>query len=119
MPAAVKHRVFRVEELAPGGRRHVQIGSVGVMVTRLPGGEFRALRDRCPHLGAALSLGKVQTMSVATDFREPTLSDRVVVRCPWHGYEFDTETGKCPADEHLRVRTYTVWVEDGWVVVER
>jgi 3-phenylpropionate/trans-cinnamate dioxygenase ferredoxin subunit len=43
-----------------------------------------------------------------------------VVRCPWHGYEFEVTSGRCPADpEHERVRVYSVLVEDGTIVVER
>ena len=42
-----------------------------------------------------------------------------VLRCPWHGWEFDLETGEKLFDvtERARVRTYPVSVEDGRVVI--
>ena len=36
-----------------------------------------------------------------------------MLRCPWHQYEYDLETGRCLADpERLRVRTYRVVEEE-------
>ncbi|GAB6139598.1 aromatic ring-hydroxylating dioxygenase subunit alpha [Methylosoma difficile] len=46
---------------------------------RTTDGEVHAQLDRCPHLGAALSLGKIS-------------DDHLV--CPYHGYEFD-RSGQC------------------------
>jgi 3-phenylpropionate/trans-cinnamate dioxygenase ferredoxin subunit len=43
-----------------------------------------------------------------------------VLRCPWHGYEFEVGSGTCPADpENLRVRSFPVSVEAGIVIIER
>jgi nitrite reductase (NADH) small subunit len=42
-----------------------------------------------------------------------------VLRCPWHGWEFDLETGESLFDpERWRVRVYPVRVEDGEILVE-
>ena len=43
-----------------------------------------------------------------------------VLRCPWHGWEFDLETGEKLFDPgcRARVKTYPVAVEDGVVVVD-
>ena len=41
-----------------------------------------------------------------------------ILQCPWHGYEFDIETGKTIYDpDDLRVKVYPVSVEDGKVVL--
>lgn len=45
------------------------------------------------------------------------LSGREVLRCPWHGWEFDAESGECPDDQRMRVKTYPVRVQDGTVEV--
>ena len=42
-----------------------------------------------------------------------------IVRCPWHGWEFDLRTGKSYCDPvKMRVRNYAVSVEPGARVVE-
>ena len=47
-----------------------------------------------------------------------TSSERRVLHCPWHGWEFDLESGRCPEDDRMRVAVYPVRVEDGRVLVE-
>ncbi|MDX6546104.1 MAG: Rieske-like [2Fe-2S] domain, partial [Gaiellales bacterium] len=37
---------------------------------------------------------------------------------PWHGWEFDLESGVCPDDGRMRVAVYPVQVRDGRVLVE-
>lgn len=51
-----------------------------VLLWRTADGQVRAWRDRCPHRGAALSLGRV----LAND----------VIACPYHGWQFD-KTAQC------------------------
>jgi nitrite reductase/ring-hydroxylating ferredoxin subunit len=42
-----------------------------------------------------------------------------ILRCPWHGYEFDLETGRAFWDrDDMRVRVYAVCVEAGQIVLE-
>jgi nitrite reductase (NADH) small subunit len=100
--------------------RAVKIGSLSVVVVRTPDGELYALHDRCPHKGAQLSFGLLQQMVVGNDVGEYQRSNTYLVRCPWHRWEFEVGSGRCLADpEHARVRTYSVEVEDGTVVLER
>ena len=50
----------------------------------------------------------------------PLARTSYVVRCPWHGYEFDVETGHSIADpRRARVRAYAVTIADGVVFIER
>jgi nitrite reductase (NADH) small subunit len=116
----MKYELFAADELPPGEMRAAKLGGVAIVVLRLPDGTFRALRDRCPHAGAQLSHGLLQRMVDGDDVGERWLSERMILRCPWHGFEFDVDDGRCPADPvGNRVATYPVTVEGDTVVVER
>lgn len=117
----MKHKLFQADEFAPGEWRDVSIDGASIVVIRTPTGEFRALRNICPHQGVPLSLGKLQPLVVGDDVGVYELApDRFTMRCPWHGYEFDVDSGRCIADpEHIRVRTYPVTIEEGIVCIDR
>jgi nitrite reductase/ring-hydroxylating ferredoxin subunit len=116
----VKHVLFPVEELEPGTARSVEVDGVRIGLFRTPDGQVKALRDRCPHAGARLSIGPVESMVVGSASGDYRLVEKQILRCPWHGYEFDLDTGRCIADpDGLRVRAYEVTIEEGRIVVER
>lgn len=84
-------------------------------------GHLFALRNTCPHQGAQLCLGTVRGTMLPSDPYEYRYGrDGRVLRCPWHGWEFDLETGEKLFDvtERARVKTYEVSVEGDRVVVE-
>ena len=114
-----KHVVAAVDEIPPGKRKLVQIGNRAVVVFNLEG-EFFALNNRCPHRGGGLCDG-VQTWLVeSTEPGEYRYSRKgEMVKCPWHGWEFDIRTGKSWCDPaRLRVRQYQVVVKPGAELVE-
>ena len=43
-----------------------------------------------------------------------------LITCPWHGFQFDPETGAAPAPFEDRVQTHEVKIEEGivWVKAE-
>lgn len=103
-------------EIPEGGVKIVQAGARSIGVFRV-GGEFYALRNSCPHQGAPLCLGKLQATyapSAVGEFR-PALAGRVL-RCPWHGWEFDIVTGKGLYDARSRVKTYATRVDEQGVL---
>ncbi len=117
----VAYRIARVDELPPGARRIVDLGgrSIGVFNVH---GTFHAVRNLCPHQQAPLCEGPVMdtTLPSAPGSYEFGL-DGQVLRCPWHGWEFDLATGRSLFDPNgCRVRAYPVSVEDeGGQHVER
>ena len=117
----MRYELFPEDELRPGDGRAVRVGGVTIAVMRTPAGDYRALRDSCSHHGAPLSHGRLQPVTVGDDVGCYDLSTRqFVLRCPWHGYEFDTESGQCLADPlHERVRAYPVTVTGGLVFLDR
>jgi nitrite reductase/ring-hydroxylating ferredoxin subunit len=104
--------VGRLSEFAPGTRRIVTVGgrSIGVFNVR---GQFYALRNRCPHQGAPLCLGRVKGTTLASKPYEYVYGrDQEIIQCPWHGWEFEIATGRTYFNPHrMRVKTYEVTVE--------
>ena len=117
----MKHELLPLDDLPPGEMRGVDVGGVSVCVVRTPAGDVHAVRDVCGHMGAKLSNGYFLQTIVGPKVREYALADgEFVVRCPWHGYEYDVKSGQCLADtSRARVRVFTVVVEDGKIYIER
>jgi nitrite reductase/ring-hydroxylating ferredoxin subunit len=46
------------------------------------------------------------------------VSGVTVLRCPWHGWEFDPRTGACLDDPTLRVAVYPAKADGGRVLVD-
>lgn len=105
------HVVARTSEIPPGERKIVEVEgrSIGVFNVH---GEYYALRNACPHQGAPLCLGSVQGTAVPSrpgEYRWEREGE--ILRCPWHGWEFDLTTGQSIFNPHrTRVRSYQVTV---------
>lgn len=107
-----KHIVATIDEIPEGGRKIVEIAGKSIGVFNV-GGEYFALLNRCPHEGAELCTGTVTGLR-RSDKPGEYVWDRAgeIVRCPWHGWEFDIKTGQSWFDPtRVRVRPYPVSVE--------
>jgi len=84
------------------------------------GGEFFALRNVCPHQGGPLCQGVLSGFVVPGAPGEYRYLRRgEILRCPWHGWEFDIRTGQSYFDPaRTRVRTYPVELVPGPYVAE-
>jgi len=114
-----RHVVAKATELPPGSRKLVRVAGRDIVIFNIKG-ELFALSDRCPHKGGSLSRGKLTGL---VESRAPGTYhySRVgeVLRCPWHGWEFDVRTGRSWCDPaRLRLMNYTVSVEPGAKLVE-
>jgi 3-phenylpropionate/trans-cinnamate dioxygenase ferredoxin subunit len=90
------------------------VGSIGIFNVR---GTYYALKSSCPHQGAPLCEGRVTgTTAVLQHGRElPTAvwtREGEIVRCPWHGWEFDILTGRALCDPPWRVATFEVVLDE-------
>jgi len=108
-----------VEELPEGARRIVQFGTASIGVFNVKG-EFYAIRNFCPHEGAELCLGVLTGTNKPTDRCGEYQWERegTDLRCPWHAWEFDLETGTSLFDSKLRVKTYQTSIRQGELWVE-
>jgi nitrite reductase/ring-hydroxylating ferredoxin subunit len=107
-----KHVIGTVEEIPPGQRKIVEVAGRSIGVFNV-GGEFYALRNTCPHQGGPLCEGQITGFLMARVPGEYSYTRRgEIVRCPWHGWEFDVKTGQSWFDPvQTRVRAYPVTVE--------
>jgi len=69
--------VLAVDELPPGEMRRITLGDLDVLLAHTPDGVV-AVDDRCPHMSAPLSLGRLEGCIAA---------------CPLHDGRFDLRTG--------------------------
>lgn len=95
-------KVLRESELEEGKVRGVIAGKARLAVTRINGKVF-CFDNTCAHRGGPLGDGMVENG---------------LVRCPWHAYHYNAETGHCTTDPALKVATYKVVLKDGEIFVD-
>ena len=107
-----RHVICPASDLRPGQVRivHAENRSIGIFNID---GAYYALKNRCPHKGAPLCQGIVTGLVVSDAPLQMTLIRQgEILRCPWHGWEFDITTGRSIFNPHrMRVRTYDVALE--------
>ena len=110
--AADRHVVGRADEVPPGQRKIVEVKGKSIGVFNVAG-KFFALLNRCPHQAAPLCRGRITGMTLPSKPGEYLWGrDGEILRCPWHGWEFDLTTGRSIFNPHrVRVRAYDVTVE--------
>jgi nitrite reductase/ring-hydroxylating ferredoxin subunit len=112
----------RVEDFTEGRRALVSIENREVFVFERAG-RFYAFENVCRHMGGPVGegvlIGKVEAVLDETGRH---LGDRfstteIHIACPWHGWEYDIETGVCAADRRIRLRRYEAVARGGEVYV--
>lgn len=103
-------------ELERNGRVVARVNGRELGVLLDADGTPRGIRNRCPHHGGPLCLGNVSER-VEGEPGVYGLAGTRVLRCPWHGWEFDLETGACLDEPSLRAAVYPARVEAGRVLV--
>jgi nitrite reductase (NADH) small subunit len=107
----------RADEIAPGERVLCDIDGKSIGVFNVDG-ELFALHNRCPHKGGALCLGPITGTNIASDdFQYVYGREGRLIRCAWHGWEFEIDTGRSLADPTVRAKTFPVVVDGGNVYV--
>ena len=81
--------------------RSVTVDGRSLALTRC-GGTLGALDNHCPHQGGPLGEGSIE---------------KGLLRCPWHGYDYDPLTGRPPGEFADTVTSYDVEERDDGVYV--
>lgn len=113
--------VGRFAELADGDYKVFAVDAFEVGVFRI-GDKLVAYRNECPHAGGPVCQGKIFHQieeALTPDMKSAGLrhSKRRNVVCPWHGYEFDIETGRHPGNPEVRLTPVGVTVRGGEIFV--
>ncbi len=110
-------RIGPADEVRRDGCRIVDVDGRPVGIVSV-GEKFYAISDRCPHMGASMCAGSLGGTFVPSQPPELVYGmDQQVIRCPWHGWEFDLESGRSLLEpQRYGLRTFRV-TEDGGDVV--
>src|SRR5438046_9716988 len=90
--------VGELSEFAEGGYRVLRVDSFEFGIFR-QGDRFVAYENHCPHDGGPVCQGKViprveEELAPDQTSRGLRFSKKRNIVCPWHGWEFDIETGR-------------------------
>ena len=114
-----KHVVAAAADVVAGGIKLVNVRGREIGLFNL-GGEYFALLNRCPHAGAALCSGQIMGLAQSDDPGTYRLErPGEMIRCPWHGWEYDIRTGQSWCDpKTVRVPRFAVARETGGEIVK-
>jgi nitrite reductase (NADH) small subunit len=122
-PAAEYH-VGAIADFADRSGALFEAGGIEVGVFMVKG-RLKAYENRCRHQGGPVCTGEIigryeqVVLPDGTVAGESFADDEVRIACPWHGWEYDLETGECTADRRFRLRRIEVREREGeaYVVV--
>jgi nitrite reductase (NADH) small subunit len=111
--------VGSIDEIPKGKALIVDVKgiSVGIFYEK---GRVHAIRNVCPHKQAPICKGTIcGTMLPSEPSHFEFGLEGKVLKCPWHGWEFDLDSGKSLFGiSNRKVKTYPVEVKNGSIYVE-
>ncbi len=93
--------VAKVGDIPEGCGTAVEVNGRLVAVFN-DGGQYYAIDDCCPHMGASLADGELQQGAVA---------------CPWHGWRFDVHDGTWCDNRRVKTDHFAVRIVDDMIQV--
>ncbi len=107
--------VGEFSEFADGSYRVLKVDSFEFGIFR-QGDRLIAYENHCPHDGGPVCQGKViprveEELAPDQTSRGLRFSKKQNIVCPWHGWEFDIETGRHCGDPKYRLRPVDVRVQ--------
>ncbi|WP_127579089.1 Rieske (2Fe-2S) protein [Paenibacillus koleovorans] len=111
----IKHWAAAAHTVDQTGRTLIEVGGIEIGLFKVAD-RYYAWRNMCPHAAAPVCAGTVCGTKLPSAVYEYVYGrDQEILRCPWHGWEFDLVTGKHLADDSVKLRGYTLEVEDGQI----
>ena len=113
--------VGKASDITEGDRKVVTAGKREIGIFHR-GGAFYAYSNTCLHQGGPACEGMVtQNVVDVIDkdglYQGQAYGDETHFVCPWHGYEYNIETGACAGDQKQKLRSFPVVEKDGGVYV--
>jgi nitrite reductase (NADH) small subunit/3-phenylpropionate/trans-cinnamate dioxygenase ferredoxin subunit len=87
--------VAKVGSIPAGSGSAMAVGDRLVAVFNLGGGQYYAIDDLCPHMGASLAAGHVENE---------------IVTCPWHAWRFRVTDGTWCDNPRIKTQAFEVRV---------
>jgi nitrite reductase (NADH) small subunit len=84
------------------GAKEFLCGDKAICVANV-NGVYSAMDNVCLHQGGPLGEGTIEHGKVV---------------CPWHGWQYDPQTGEVVHNRKLKVAVYAMKIENGEVIVE-
>ncbi|HUY25032.1 MAG TPA: Rieske (2Fe-2S) protein [Candidatus Saccharimonadales bacterium] len=108
--------IGKSSDFPKGKFRVLAVGGIEIGVVRTSRGFF-AVRNICPHEGAPVCRGRLSgTMLPSAPGQLRYGLGGIVLRCPWHGWEFRLDNGQAVfGTARGRVRTYKIELIGGRV----
>jgi len=113
--------VAKLSDVADGDYKIFALDDLEVGIFRI-GDKVVAYENRCPHAGGPVCQGKI--FNKVEELLTPDMKSAGLrfgkarhIVCPWHGYEFDLETGRHPGFAAMRLKRVNVDVRDGQIFV--
>lgn len=98
-------KVLTLDELPEGSSKIVKVKNAKVALFHY-NGKITAIGNACLHKGGPLGLGCVEKKY-----------DGLYVTCPWHGWEYNIETGKAPLDFKDQQSVYEIKTEGNDILI--
>jgi nitrite reductase/ring-hydroxylating ferredoxin subunit len=95
------HRVCKVGDVPEGEGKPIAVCG-RVIALFFVNGEYHAIDDMCPHMGASLAGGYVEDG---------------VVTCPWHAWRFQITDGTWADNRRIKIGSYPVRVEGDDILI--
>ena len=95
-------RAVAISDIPAGAIRQVSVAGKEVALANVAG-QFHAIDNTCIHRGGPLGEGVLEGK---------------IVTCPWHGWQYDVDTGKVSQNPSVGVACYPVEIRGNDVFVD-
>lgn len=114
--------VAETQDLDEDGRLNTELRGREIGIFKIDG-DLYAYTSWCAHQSGPICEGDLGGTAAATFDKENLetttewVKDGKVLRCPWHNWEYDVESGESISKDGVRLPSHEVREEDGEIVV--